>query len=133
MAPMVKKAENFIKIGKVAFGKLPDSVSPTVVYGVCLFLVLIVVYFVYSTMSRTTSIVSNGSKSSPKKSSPKKVASAASVAAVAVTTNGNGNGKESKTPKKTPSKGKAEAAPTPIDNTARKSERLRGKTPKKWD
>ena len=129
MAPMVKKVEDLIKIGKVAFGKVPEYMSPTIIYGVVAVLVLSVVYFVYSTMNSTTSIVSNGSKSSPKKSSPKKVAPVAAE----VTTNGNGNGKESKTPKKTPSKGKAEAAPTPVDNTARKSERLRGKTPKKWD
>ena len=131
MAPVVKKVvPNIIKIGKVAFGKLPENMSPTVVYGIAAVLVLLVVYFVYSTMNKTTSIVSNG-KSSPKKSSPKKVAV---VAPAPVTTNGNGNGKESKTPKKTPSKGKVvEAPPTPVDNTARKSERLRGKTPKKWD
>lgn len=103
-------------IGKIGFGKVPQESEWYI--GAAVIIMFVIAYFVVSAYRKSNkSITKMMNKGSPTKTTP----AAASP-------------KQESLPQKTPGKTKQSAKTTPeVTDTARKSERLRAKTPKKWD
>jgi type IV secretory pathway VirB10-like protein len=136
MAPAVKNVKKpDLIIGKVAFGKLPDNAVLTAGAAI-IALILIYVVYRFFLSPKSTKITSSGAKS---KKSPAKASPAAKETKTKETPSTKEKevkppAKDTKTPKKAETKTPKKASnTTPEDTAARKSERLRSKTPKKWD
>jgi hypothetical protein len=126
MAPkMQMKAAAVNLIGKIGFGKVPQESEYFI--GVAVVIMFLIAYYVVSASRKTTK-----SSSKSKKSPSKAALAASSPREAAKPTKESGSPKKDKTPAKQSAPAPSKTTPE-MGGTARKSERLRGKTPKKWD